>query len=138
MVDVCLRTTKLILSKNALDVDKKMQNKLMKTDGNPLDPHKFVVPIQKGFTGTSCTLSPRCTLFLSPSKSILPFRRLVDFCTCRADCFALFPFLCQSYVTVLSFILLLWGRLRERVTVTDVYRLYNLYEHVNTQQLISE
>jgi hypothetical protein len=27
---------------------------------------------------------------------------LVDFCTCAADCYALFPFLCQSYVTVLK------------------------------------
>jgi hypothetical protein len=28
--------------------------------------------------------------------------RLVDFCTCTADCYALFPFLCQSYVAVLK------------------------------------
>jgi hypothetical protein len=33
---------------------------------------------------------------------------------------------------------LLWGRLCERVTVTDGCRLYNLYEYVNTQQLISD
>ncbi len=33
---------------------------------------------------------------------------------------------------------LLWGRLCERVTVTDGCRLYNLYELVTTQQLISD
>jgi hypothetical protein len=33
---------------------------------------------------------------------------------------------------------LLWGQLCERVTVTDVCRLYNFYEHVITQQLISD
>jgi hypothetical protein len=42
----------------------------------------------------------------------------------------------QSYASTGHLYSLLWGQLCERVTVTDVCRLYNFYEHVITQQLI--
>jgi hypothetical protein len=43
-----------------------------------------------------------------------------------------------TIVTIALYYSLLWGQLCERVTVTDVSRLYNFYEHVITQQLISD
>ncbi len=44
---------------------------------------------------------------------------------------------CLVYFSLSFFSVYLWGQLCERVTVTDGCRLYNFYEHVITQQLIS-